>query len=599
MHRTASASLVWWLRSSLLAMIVVLSPALFGQAGPNSPSTAVNNTASGGNAWNNPLNALTSNNTYSSVTSRGATHLLQTTGFGFSIPSPAAILGIKLDVERSVEGAQDVALLDAWTTGLTRTVSAGSDRCLVVAYCQENGINSRDLTAVTYGGRSMTQVVEVAAGNSGGFHARLEVWILLDAEISLAASTTIVPTFGSYTDHEYCDAFSSAVFRNVDQLSPVVSQQTSGAQASANPHQLSASIGTLDGSMAVNLATCGNNTTPATTDGGTNTYDINSGYTEGTDLYFANTTSAPSTGACFQTAHKAITTSGSEQPSCTFAGTVNRWAMIGFVLQRVADTDREIRLVKGGAVTGSNLASTAAWPSSDAVATYGGSTSLWGSTWTVADINSTGFGAAVAAQVRNGTVKVDHMTLTVYWSSTLPIELLDFRAVANDQRIDLKWITATEADNDHFSVMRSANGIDFKEVARVQGAGNSNTTLFYHAIDAEPLPGTSYYRLDQVDHDGTSTASTVVAVEMPMAAGDPIVHPNPSSDGVFTIAGLDPSDDQVMVLTSDLRLLRTHIGTAQDPVVHLHDLPDGTYVLMFRSGGQLRTARVMKASGQR
>lgn len=586
-----------WNRAAIgMAAILLTASSIAQSVGPNNPGTAVNNTDVGSNAWTNPGNALTSNDVRTTLSTKGVTNYLAASQFGFSIPGPANISGIQLDVERSASAVNNVSLLNGWATGLTRTVSAGTNRCLVVTYAQENGNGSRDITAMTYGGRSMTQVAEIAPGTSGGFHARLEVWVLLEAEIALASGTAIVPTYGSYTPVEYCEAFSSAVFQHVDQINPVTSQQSSGAVGTANPHQLGAAISTQDGSMAVNLVTSGNNTTPGISNGGTDTYTINSGYTEGTDLYFANTVDAPTSGACLQTAHKAITTGGTEQPSCTFNGSVNRWAMIGFTLQRARELDHAVRVIKGGVIGGSNLASAAAWPTSDAYATYGGATELWGQTWNLADVNATNFGAAIAARVQNGTARVDHMRLTVYYYSTLPVELLYFRAWQDGHRVRLAWATASETNNDRFEVLRSTDGQSFSPVITVPGTGNSVNVVEYTAIDNHPLQNTSFYRLKQVDTDGSSSSSPIVAVEY-----DPVTlapYPNPT-EGMLYLSGMAPEGREVMVLNHAMQTVMKAPLTAEDPIVNLEGLPDGTYTILVSDGQGWTATRAMKQSSAR
>jgi hypothetical protein len=553
-----------------------------------------NNNVIGTNSWSTPNNAMTSDNAYATVATKGITQYLSATNFGFSIPSPSGIAGIKLDVERSTSGSSDVALLDAWSTGLTKTVSAGTNRCLLVTYCQENGIDSRDITAMTYGGRSMTQVVQTTAGVSGGFMARIEVWMLLESEIALAGSTTIVPTYGSYTPLEYCEVFSSAVFQHVDQLSPVYSQQTGGAQATTDPHQLGTAFSTLAGSMAIHLVTCGNrDASNPSANNNTTSYPAPTGYTEGTDYYFANNSAAPTTGACYQTCHKAIASAGSEQPSCDFNGTVNRFAMIGFTLQRAREQDYSVKLIKGGSIGGTDQAGTGSWPTSDAYASYGNATDLWGRTWTTADINASTFGAAIAARVQNGTVRVDHMRITVYYYSTLPIELLDFRATQDGQVVRLEWATASEQNNDHFVVQRSRDGVVFEDVERVPGAGNSLNTLYYTTSDKQAVSGMNYYRLVQVDTDGTAVSSDIVAIDVRRT--DLLVFPNPT-DGTITLFDVVLGRDQVAVYGDDMRLIRTHVGAGSDPAIHLDDLPDGTYTIMVRSGENVRTSRVVKVS---
>jgi hypothetical protein len=80
-------------------------------------------------------------------------------------------------------------------------------------------------------------------------------------------------------------------------------------------------------------------------------------------------------------------------------------------------SDSTVRLVKAGAVTGSNLASAVVWPSSNTAQTYGGTTNLWGTTWTAADINATNFGAALSATAAgNRTANVDYFQITVYYT---------------------------------------------------------------------------------------------------------------------------------------------------------------------------------------
>lgn len=420
---------------------------------------------------------------------------------------------------------------------------------------------------------------------------------MLETDLQLAVSTALVPTYGSATQTEFCESYSAVTFQNVDQLQPITDSQMGGAQGTANPHQLPAAITTLVGSMAVNAVMCGNNTTPAISNGGTDTYTINSGYTEGTDIYYANTTVAPTSGVCFETAHKAIAAAGTEQPSCTFAGSVNRWLMIGFTLQRARELDYSVRLLKAGTPVGNNTAEVTAWPVADGYTTYGGPTSLWGQTWSVADINNSNFGVALSARIQNGTARVDHMRITVYSVYSLPIELIDFRAHQEGEAVRLDWATATEHNNDHFVVQRSPDGNAWEDVLQQGGAGNSETTHLYTAIDLHAGEGINYYRLLQVDLDGSVHISPIASVEMHRHGL--VVFPNPTTNGDITVYDIALERDQVAVYTEDMRLVRTHVGAGVDPMIHLGDLPDGTYYLMVRDGDQVRTARIMKASSRR
>ncbi len=104
--------------------------------------------------------------------------------------------------------------------------------------------------------------------------------------------------------------------------------------------------------------------------------------------------------------------------------------------------------------------------------------------------------------------------VNVSWSGALPISLVKFEAEKLAEKVQLTWVTATEINNDKFIVERSANGEDFAAIAEIKGAGNSKELNEYTMVDANPFKGTAYYRLTQVDFDGTSTSFEPVAVNM-------------------------------------------------------------------------------------
>lgn len=84
----------------------------------------------------------------------------------------------------------------------------------------------------------------------------------------------------------------------------------------------------------------------------------------------------------------------------------------------------------------------------------------------------------------------------------LPIELLSFGAQARPDRIDLRWTTGTEINNDYFTIERSRDLYGWEVLGHVQGAGNSSIPLSYSFNDTRPLDGVAYYRLKQTDFDG-------------------------------------------------------------------------------------------------
>jgi hypothetical protein len=123
-------------------------------------------------------------------------------------------------------------------------------------------------------------------------------------------------------------------------------------------------------------------------------------------------------------------------------------------------------------------------------------------------------------------------------NSPLAIHLAAFDAVRRGDEVLLTWTTASEENNDFFTIERSANGVYFESVILVDGAGNSNSTLNYSTLDTQPLGGWSYYRLKQTDYDGTSTYSQVRAVYFEGEnSGEFLPAPNPAIAGTIVDLG--------------------------------------------------------------
>ncbi|WP_256010164.1 T9SS type A sorting domain-containing protein [Desertivirga xinjiangensis] len=106
---------------------------------------------------------------------------------------------------------------------------------------------------------------------------------------------------------------------------------------------------------------------------------------------------------------------------------------------------------------------------------------------------------------------------------TLPVKLSSFTATKQHNGVKLNWSTASEQDNSHFDVLRSANGKDFTAIGVVQGSGTSNINKNYNYIDHNSLSGTSYYQLRQVDFNGRSSVSDVLAVENRLNATESVL----------------------------------------------------------------------------
>lgn len=118
----------------------------------------------------------------------------------------------------------------------------------------------------------------------------------------------------------------------------------------------------------------------------------------------------------------------------------------------------------------------------------------------------------------------------------LPVELVSFTATCADKGVNLRWATASEINNDHFTVHRSANLQSWQTLGTLPGAGNNNGLLFYTLTDERPFAGTTYYRLTQTDYDGTEESFAPVSVYCQGGAENRMtVFPNPASE-YFTVS---------------------------------------------------------------
>ena len=123
-------------------------------------------------------------------------------------------------------------------------------------------------------------------------------------------------------------------------------------------------------------------------------------------------------------------------------------------------------------------------------------------------------------------------------NTVLPIELTSFTATCDGRSTLIEWTTATERNNDYFSLERSDDAINFTEIARVAGAGNSIEPIDYTYTDYGIHGGDNYYRLVQVDYDGTRTASEIIVascIEPEIAEPDVQAYPNPFNDELTVV----------------------------------------------------------------
>ena len=188
-------------------------------------------------------------------------------------------------------------------------------------------------------------------------------------------------------------------------------------------------------------------------------------------------------------------------------------------------------------------------------------------------------------------------------SAPLPVELARFEAVREGADAALSWATASEKNNRGFAVEVSTGG-EFRELAFVAGAGSSSAPRAYAFRDREAgKAGPRYYRLRQLDFDGTASFSPVRALAFGEGSGPSALSaaPNPF-DGGFVLAVQTRTAQPGAVLTLfdatgrpvARRVLDVPAGRSQLPVADLEGLAAGLYVGQLTLEGQTLHLKVVK-----
>ena len=99
-------------------------------------------------------------------------------------------------------------------------------------------------------------------------------------------------------------------------------------------------------------------------------------------------------------------------------------------------------------------------------------------------------------------------------NALLPVELTMLYGICIDENtVELRWQTASETNNDYFTILRSFDGINFEEIGIVMGAGTTTEFHNYEYYDTDEKEGVVYYKLRQTDFDGNTTESKAIAVQ--------------------------------------------------------------------------------------
>jgi hypothetical protein len=177
----------------------------------------------------------------------------------------------------------------------------------------------------------------------------------------------------------------------------------------------------------------------------------------------------------------------------------------------------------------------------------------------------------------------------------LPVKLVSFAAALSDdgQTTNLDWQTASESNNDFFTVERSADGISWETLTIVDGAGNSSVLLSYSERDANPHVPTTYYRLKQTDFNGNFTYSDIRAVTLESFRESLLIYPNPASSQVIVNRGSDDAADIRLMNALGQTVEVAQLTTGRQTQLDVSTLAPGVYFVCLLESGKMTSEKLV------
>ena len=352
------------------------------------PTVGANNSTVGTNAWTDPGNITLSDNVYATVATAGVSQGLQGSTYGFAIPSGATIDGIEVAIERkSSLGSSSVVDTQGATAASQNNVviskpTGTADGDVLVAMIAIDG------AFFIFPPSGWTEIYDINTPIGG----RVKLY------------TKVASSEGStYTFNSSITNWNAGIvaLRSIDTNSIVVASSSS-TESGVSTFTAPAIVTTSDNSMVMTFFAVN----------GLGTFTAPAGMSEILDQQATGTTIG------IDYVVQASAGSSGAKVSTFTATTTGVSIIVGFNPGGVFD--ERVSLVKAdGSITATSLESSAFWPSAEATATYGGSTELWGETWTDTDINDADFGALLQANVpTSATASVDSIQIRIYYTAS-------------------------------------------------------------------------------------------------------------------------------------------------------------------------------------
>lgn len=184
----------------------------------------------------------------------------------------------------------------------------------------------------------------------------------------------------------------------------------------------------------------------------------------------------------------------------------------------------------------------------------------------------------------------------------LPIELSKFEAKCHNDKVYIIWTTSSEKDNEAFIIERSSNAVDFIEIARIGGYGNSIEAINYQYTDESPDSGDNYYRLVQIDIDGTRTQSEIIVAKCHANKLDDMqveAYPNPFNDELtISLYNFDGQNTTIEIFDMLGKIVKSisvlNPSNYHEITISIDGLPQAAYNFRVSASGHVTNKIVVK-----
>ena len=195
----------------------------------------------------------------------------------------------------------------------------------------------------------------------------------------------------------------------------------------------------------------------------------------------------------------------------------------------------------------------------------------------------------------NGVTCSASIIIVIQIVGALPVEMAWFRGEELAEGVELTWETTSEINNEVFLVERASDGRNFEIIGEVMGNGTTETSSNYRFVDRDAATGTNYYRLLQLDYDGSESNSEVIAIDRKAQDNGIVVAPNPVRDEltIRTAAADQATDWQVFHLVSGHPVLQfRQVEGVSVTRISTDLLASGNYVARATDGSTFRFTKL-------